>query len=333
MIKGFNFNNLTITIISILSSVVIYFLSISKIAYCFLLFCFIYEDLKLSKNIYIRKLQLVFFTFFLVSLLKIYVIPIIVFIIPVIENINHFIGINTIFLDSDSEYETDSENSKKKPKIKSVDAVDGSSMSKKGWFDATLTHKPSDNTLEAAKEIGSRVSKGIEKCFEKLGEGLANGLGTIGVKGGTAYALKNSSLPPTAKAGIIVASGLTASVGNNLLPKLGKSKDISPKSSHPNSLSEGPTGEFAPSSPNEETGSDFIYTLFGVDPNNILASIIFDLLCLSFLTLYFIYSLALFLFYVYIYNNYNLDWFDNNKYLSPNLSRKLKTFFKKFSVR
>jgi hypothetical protein len=108
MIKDFNFNNLTITILSILSSVVIYFLSSSKI-----LFCFIYEGLKLSKNIYIRKLQLVFFIFFLFSFLKLYVIPIIVFIIPVMKNIIQFIGINNIYLNSDSEYETESKNSKK----------------------------------------------------------------------------------------------------------------------------------------------------------------------------------------------------------------------------
>jgi len=267
----------------------------------------------------------------LVSFFKFYVIPIIVFIIPVLENIIHFLGINNIYLDSDSEYETDSENSKKKPQIKSEDGGVVVNPSKKGWFDATLTHKPSNNALEAAKEVGSTVSKGIEKGFEKLAEGLGNGLGTIGVTGATAYTIKNSSLPPTAKAGLIVAAGLTTSFGNKLLSKIDIQKDVSPKSSHPNSPSDGPTGSFGPASPNEEAGSDFLYNLFGVDPNNLLASFIFDLLCLNFVILYFIYSLALFLFYVYIYNNYDLDWI--NKYLSPNLSRKLKTFSQKFSVR
>jgi hypothetical protein len=144
----------------------------------------------------------------------------------------------------------------------------------------------------------------LSKAGEYVGEGLATG----GVAGAASYAIKNANLSPTAKAGLVVASGLGTSIVKKLLPKLTTSNDASPTSSHPNSPSDGPTGSFSPSSPLENSsGFDLLYSLFGVDPNNVFSSIIFDILCLNFIILYFVYSLALFLGFGYIYNNYDLN--------------------------
>jgi hypothetical protein len=85
------------------------------------------------------------------------------------------------------------------------------------------------------------------------GEAIGEGLATVGTTGAAAYVLKNAKLPPAAKVGLVtLASGASAlfqagskKVSGINIPPSNKS------SSHPNSPTDGPTGEFTPSSPLE----------------------------------------------------------------------------------
>jgi hypothetical protein len=102
-----------------------------------------------------------------------------------------------------------------------------------------------DTVKESIKEAGVQISQAVENVGDKLAHALTTG----GIAGATAYAIKNTSIPPAAKAGLVVISG----VGGSLIHKGGTIINNSDTSSsnitdhHPDSPTEGVMEQFSQS--------------------------------------------------------------------------------------
>jgi hypothetical protein len=221
----------------------------------------------------------------------------------------------------------------------------------KGWLTPTITHEVEKDTLDSAtntvkeisdnvtstvtnigKDLSKGIAEGLTKAGESIGEGLSSGLTGAGTAAAAAYLLKNSSLPPAAKAGLVVASGVGPSLIKKGVSNLGiDTSQIS--TGHPDSPTE---STFIDNISNSSSSLwDFLTLnldkIFGLDPDNRVLNLIFSILGLGFCNLFLIYFICLMLFYLYLFNKYNnnleLPWL--NKYFSEKTSTRIKFLISK----
>lgn len=269
------------------------FLSILSFLFTF----FLLDKFKLSDNFFIKELQLFYssLALLILTLFLLYLISI------------KFNLIETIYCSANDE------------KLSAI--TTNVNPGNKGWFNTTITHVVGDNVVETVNHATNQISQAIENVGDKVATALATG----SVAGATAYAVKNSSLPAVAKAGLIVTTAATGAIIQNSekLLKINTSVSNSEKF-HPNSPTDNGLNEFSASSPLENF--DF-HSFFGLDPNNILLCYIFNMLAFSFIILFLLYILCLYLFYIYFYKNNNLEFKWIDKIFPINYSKNLKSFF------
>jgi hypothetical protein len=257
--------------------------------YSFLITFFILDDLKLSNIKLMRYIQIIFFAIF------------IFYILIFMLNYYNISLIETIYCEPISDATSD-------------DTISDLSQNKttKGWLDSKITHKVDLDTSikESMKEAAEKVSKSIEKSSDKI----SNALTTGGIAGATAYVIKGSSLPPLAKAAVVIGSGAAVSLIQNASTTLKNLDKLNsdPNIAHPESPTESVTNEFQVQSPFEFFD---LNKLFGVDPDNYLQNFLFSIIGLGFINIFFIFILSITLIQIFIYYNTNLEFKWIDKYL------------------
>ena len=259
----------------------------------FLFTWFILDDKKLSENKGLRDLQIIFFTMFIINILK---------------EIKSFFGLvwfDTIYCSDGSE--------NNKPK-------------NKGFFNPKISVGLEDDSVEKMKEVSKEVGNQLSDAINKGTDKIANALVTAGVGGAAAYVVKNSALPPVAKVGLVVGASAVGSVIQRASSTDNMVKSVeSVVSNLPDGHPPSPTETIFDNINTSSIGFPFDWdTWFGIDPNNYLLSLIFSLLTLNILALFFTFLVIVYLIYIYIYHNTNLElkWIETK--LPTKYSNKIK---------
>jgi len=178
--------------------------------------------------------------------------------------------------------------------------------------------------VDSVKEAGDKFAKAIENAAEKVSKAVTTG----SLAGATAYVLKNTNLPPIAKAAVVESSAAAGSIissTSSVFENSNSSTSTSTTSKNEVSKDIYSINDVSPSSPSSPLEDlNFFY-----ETGNHLHNILLNLLGLSIINLFHIYLLILYLFYIFIYNKYDLNWLKN--LIPHNIIVRLKSLSEKWA--
>jgi hypothetical protein len=267
----------------------------------FLWFWFMLDDFKLSKNKGLRYLQILFLFLFVFYFL---------YLVSSLFGYNLF---NEIFCGDDLSNDNSNTN------------ITKNKSKNKGLFNPSVSVGLDEDVIDQVKEVGKEVGNQVSNAIEKGSENIANALSTVGVGGIAAYVVKNTTLPPLTKVGVVVGSAAAGS----LIQKISTSENaLSVLSSLPDGHPPSPTDSTFSNIQSSSVFNFNLDSLFALDPNNHLSNFLFSLLGLNILAVFFMCILTIYLIYIFIYHNSNLEL----KWIDKILPKKYATNFKSYLV-